>query len=79
MHVQVYMPQVLKSCTDISFNNLKIMEGGLIACLLSTRKVKKNAGMSNTKLASENSRHLAMLPLVSPPNDVSEMSAEIPY
>ena len=29
--------------------------------------------------AWENSRHLAMLPLVSPPNDVWETSAEIPY
>ena len=35
-----------------------------------------------TLLASENSRHLATLPLVSPPNDVCsqwETSAEIPY
>ena len=31
------------------------------------------------KLVWENSRHLAMLPLVSPPNDVWETSAEIPY
>ena len=30
-------------------------------------------------LAWENSRHLATLPLVSPPNDVWETSAEIPY
>ena len=30
-------------------------------------------------LAWENSRHLATLPLVSPPNDVWEKSAEIPY
>ena len=32
-----------------------------------------------SKLAWENSRHLATLPLVSPPNDVWETSAEIPY
>ena len=31
------------------------------------------------KLAWENSRHLATLPVVSPPNDVWETSAEIPY
>ena len=31
------------------------------------------------KLAWENSRHLAALPLFSPPNDVWETSAEIPY
>ena len=30
-------------------------------------------------LAWENSRHLATLPLLSPPNDVWEKSAEIPY
>ena len=30
-------------------------------------------------IAWENSRHLATLPLVSPPNDVWETSAEIPY
>ena len=30
-------------------------------------------------VARENSRHLAMQPLVSPPNDVWETSAEIPY
>ena len=30
-------------------------------------------------IAWENSRHLATVPLVSPPNDVWEMSAEIPY
>ena len=30
-------------------------------------------------LAWENSRHLATLPLVSPPNDVWETNAEIPY
>ena len=30
-------------------------------------------------LAWENSRHLATLPLVSPPNDFWETSAEIPY
>ena len=30
-------------------------------------------------IARENSQHLAMLPLVSSPNDVWEMSAEIPY
>ena len=30
-------------------------------------------------LACENSRHLATLPLVSPPNDVCDTSAEIPY
>ena len=30
-------------------------------------------------LAWENSRHLATLPLVFPPNDVREKSAEIPY
>ena len=30
-------------------------------------------------LAWENSRHLATLPLVFPPNDVGEKSAEIPY
>ena len=32
-----------------------------------------------TCLAWENSRHLATLPLVSPPNDVWETSEEIPY
>ena len=31
-----------------------------------------------SELAWENSRHLPMLPLVSPPNDVWEMSAETP-
>ena len=31
------------------------------------------------KLAWENSRHLATLPLVCPPNDVWKTSAEIPY
>ena len=30
-------------------------------------------------IAWENSRHLGMLPLVSPPNDVWETSTEIPY
>ena len=30
-------------------------------------------------VAWENSRHLATLPLVSPPNDIWETSAEIPY
>ena len=34
---------------------------------------------SNKKLAWENSQHLAMLPLVSLPNDIWEMSAEILY
>ena len=34
---------------------------------------------SNWRIAWENSRHLATLPLVSPPNDVWETSAEIPY
>ena len=34
---------------------------------------------TSVDLAWENSWHLAMLPLVSPPNDVSETSAEIPY
>ena len=32
-----------------------------------------------TRLVWENSRHLATLPLVSPPNDVWETSEEIPY
>ena len=30
-------------------------------------------------IAWENNRHLATVPLVSPPNDVREMNAEIPY
>ena len=34
---------------------------------------------SSTLLAWENSRHLATVPLVSPPNDVWETRAEIPY
>ena len=34
---------------------------------------------SSALLAWENSRHLATLPPVSPPNDVWETSAEIPY
>ena len=34
---------------------------------------------ANISLAWENSRHLATLPLVFPPNDVRETSAEIPY
>ena len=33
----------------------------------------------NKNLTWENSRHLATLPLVSPPNDVWETRAEIPY
>ena len=43
----------------------------------------KNKGQSSdsttVSLAWENSRHLASLPLVSPPNDVWETSAEIRY
>ena len=35
--------------------------------------------MSGKCLAWENSQHFTMLPLVSPPSDVWEMSAEIPY
>ena len=34
---------------------------------------------ASTEVAWENSRHLATPPLVSPPNDVWETSAEIPY
>ena len=34
---------------------------------------------ASEKLASENNRHLATLPLVFLPNDVCETSAEIPY
>ena len=45
--------------------------------------VGDNAAVQTTtkcwKLALENCRHLAMLPLVSPSNDVGETSAEIPY
>ena len=33
----------------------------------------------NRQTAWENSRHLATLPLVSPPNDLRETSADIPY
>ena len=50
------------------------------------RRIVCRAKLSSTKvgqtlycLARENSRHLATLPLVSPPNDVWETSAEIPY
>ena len=35
--------------------------------------------MASRLLVWENSRHLATLPLVSPPNDVWETGAEIPY
>ena len=38
-----------------------------------------NLQISPINIAWENSRHLAKLPLVSPPNDVWEMITEIPY
>ena len=38
-----------------------------------------NCTGAKLNVAWENSRHLAMLPLVSPPNDIWEPRAEIPY
>ena len=41
-------------------------------------KIVKNL-KNSFRLAWENSRHLVILPLVSPPNNIWEMSTEIPY
>ena len=41
-------------------------------------KIAKNL-KNSFRLAWENSRHLVILPLVSPPNNIWEMSTEIPY
>jgi len=49
---------------------------GLAQCLSLPKKVRK---VVMGFVAWENSRHLATLPMVSPPNDVWETSAEIPY
>ena len=52
-----------------------------ITCSYLTKNVRllKPATKSRNFLAWENSRHFATPPLVSPRNDVSETSAEIPY
>ena len=43
------------------------------------KNIEHNPLYAISELAWENSRHLPTLQLVSPPNDVSEMSTETPY
>ena len=43
------------------------------------KNIEDNLLYAISELAWENSRHLPMLQLVSPPNDVWEMSTETPY
>ena len=62
------------------YNTLPIAKQGQIIFKLRI-KLNHNIGIGQKfqYVAWENSRHLAMLPLVSPPNDIWETSAEIPY
>ena len=60
-------------CSNVSQRSKQLFSGNIIfSGHLDHHKWKKN-------VAWENSRHLAMLPLVSPPNDVWETNAEISY
>jgi len=69
-----YRMSFLLSCANGVFGAISVTWSKAAAA--QTAKVESQ--ISNT-LAWENSRHLATLPLVSPPNDVWETSAEIPY
>ena len=54
----------------------------ILACTSLLQRSSKASGLVTRGefwIAWENSRHLATLPLVSPPDDVWETSAEIPY
>ena len=47
--------------------------------LVASGSKERKKTVHGLEIASENSRHFAMTPLVSPLNDVRETSAEIPY
>ena len=47
--------------------------------LVASGSKERKKTVHGLEVASENSRHFAMTPLVSPLNDVRETSAEIPY
>ena len=55
-----------------------LMHNFTLSLVASGSKERKKT-VHGLKVASENSRHLAMPPLVSTRNDVRETSAEIPY